>query len=87
MIKIYNSLTEHSVKIKTKLKVNNEDDFERLDEWCNDNLCDHGFYELDEYGKDYIIQIDDDANENPDWKNNFDIVVEKVKAFLTENNL
>ncbi len=87
MIKIYNSLTDHTVKLKTKLKTDNEDDFERLDDWCNDNLIENGFYELEEWGKDYIIQIDDDAEENPDWMVNFNNAVEKVKAFLYENGL
>lgn len=76
MIKIYNSLTEHLVSLPTALDV--ERDFDRLAEWCDDHLVEHGYYELDSFEEDFLIQIDDD---NDDWLVNFQAVVAKVKTF------
>ncbi len=76
MIDIYNSLTEHVVSID-KLDANNDEHFDTLSDWCDENLEENGFYELDVFDDRFIIQIDDD---NEDWLENFNIVVEKVKS-------
>lgn len=89
MIDIYNSITEKVVSIDAPMfDTNNDEHFETLSDWCDDNLQDNGFYELEIYspGLDeddednrFLIQIDDD---NEDWLDNFKIVVEKVNLFL-----
>jgi hypothetical protein len=79
-IKVVNNLTDHSVSIKkTKLKVNDEDNFEQLSDWCDDNLTNNGFYELDATERTFIIAIEDDE---PNWKVNFDEVVVKVQKYV-----
>ncbi len=88
-IVIYNSIQKHSVKLENcKFDAENDDDKEVLDELCNEYIESNGFYEVDIWNETsetrnendfFLIFLDD---EEPDWKENFDDAVEKLKSFV-----
>ena len=99
MIAVYNSLKEHKVNIDCNLNPDIDEDFELFDNWCQENLEENGFYELDTwYGGDEDIfqgnSIDGEYSETDflimieddekGWKKNFNVVVKKIKKFLKE---